>query len=110
MPELKERNRRQPSALRRQTRDADSGPVSNVIGKQVRQIRFKQGLTLQLLYERIQLQSGFEMGQPTLTRIETGTRSVYDFEVVALARALRVDALWLLGLIDDPLGEKHSVE
>ena len=102
MPESEKIRRKQPSALRRQTQGAPSGPVSNVIGERVRQTRLQQKITLQALYERIQVDSGFEMGQPTLTRIELGIRSVYDFEVAALARALQVDARWLLGLIDDP--------
>jgi len=89
------------STLKQQTGNAKSR--SNVIGERVRQARLSQNLTLQALYDRIQLQSGFEMGQPTLTRIELGTRSVFDFEVVALARALQVDARWLLGIVNDPL-------
>lgn len=72
-----------------------------MIGDRVREARRQQRLTLQALDERIQAVSGFSLGQPTLTRIEQGTRSVFDFEVVALSRALNVDARWLLGLIDD---------
>lgn len=72
-----------------------------MIGDRVREARRQQRLTLQALDERIQVVSGFSLGQPTLTRIEQGTRSVFDFEVVALSRALNVDARWLLGLIDD---------
>jgi len=87
------------STLKQQSGNATSR--SNVIGKRVREARLSQHLTLQALYERIQLQSGFEMGQPTLTRIELGTSSVFDFEVVALARALQVDARWLLGVIEE---------
>lgn len=92
---------RQASALRRQSSVTGSRPVSNVIGERVRQARQRQQLTLQELGERVQVQAGFEIGQPTLSRIEMGTRSVYDFEVVALARALQVDARWLLGMLDD---------
>lgn len=72
-----------------------------MIGERVREARLEQGLTLQALDERIQEISGFSLSQPTLTRIEQGTRSVFDFEVVALSRALSVDARWLLGLLDD---------
>lgn len=72
-----------------------------MIGDRVREARQQQGLTLQALDERIQDISGFSLSQPTLTRIEQGTRSVFDFEVVALSRALDVDARWLLGLIDE---------
>lgn len=97
-PELKGRRA---SALKRQSEGTTSRPVSNVIGRRVRQARLSQNMTLQALYERVQVQSNFELGQPTLTRIELGTRGVYDFEVAALARALQLDARWLLGLIPD---------
>ena len=72
--------------------------MSNVIGKRLREARQGQQLTIQALNERVELQSGFSLGQPTLTRIEQGVRSVYDFEVAALSLALKVDAGWLLGL------------
>jgi hypothetical protein len=62
MEEPEERKRRQPSALRRQTQSAASGPISNVIGERVRQSRLSQKPSLQTLYERVRHQSGFEMG------------------------------------------------
>lgn len=89
---------RRASALRRQTSGIGGKPVSNVIGERLREARQSQQLTIQALNERVELQSGFALGQPTLTRIEQGVRSVYDFEVVALSLALKVDAAWLLGL------------
>ncbi|WP_255639978.1 helix-turn-helix domain-containing protein [Deinococcus taeanensis] len=67
----------------------------------MRELRLRRALTLADLHERIRQESGFEISQPTLTRIEKEKRSVYDFEVVALARALRADARWLLGMIDE---------
>lgn len=97
---------RRASALRRQTGAPGVTAVSNVIGERVREARQRQGLTLQALDDRLQHHGGFALGQSTLTRIERGTRSVYDFEVVALSKALAVDARWLLGLLDDALVEK----
>lgn len=91
---------RKASALRQQTEAAGISLRGNVIGERLREARTSRGLTLQALYERVQLQSGFELSQPTLTRIERGERSVYDFEVAALARALQIDARWLLGLLE----------
>lgn len=67
----------------------------------MRQIRLRRALTLIQMSERIEQQSGYELHQSTLTRIEQGSRSVYDFEVIALGRALDVDVRVLLGLIDD---------
>lgn len=95
---------RQASALRRQTGAA----ASNVIGARVREARQRRGLTLTALDERVQTLWGFSMGQSTLTRIERGTRSVYDFEVLALSKALEVDARWLLGLLGEAL--EHLTE
>lgn len=89
---------RRASALRRQTIGIGGKPVSNVIGERLREARRGQQLTIQALNERVEIQSGFVLGQPTLTRIEQGVRSVYDFEVVALSLALKVDVAWLLGL------------
>ncbi|UQN10219.1 helix-turn-helix domain-containing protein [Deinococcus sp. QL22] len=91
---------RRASALRRQT-NTESVQKSNVIGHRLRQARLSQQLTLQALAERIKQQAGFEMGQPTLTRIELGKRSVFDFEIIALVNALQIDVRWLLGLPED---------
>lgn len=63
---------------------------------------------MQQLSERIEARSGFEVHQTTLTRIEQGVRSVYDFEVIALALALEVDARVLLGLIEEEVSATDS--
>lgn len=73
----------------------------NVVGARVRQIRRRKSLTMAQLSERIEARSGFEIHQTTLTRIEQGVRSVYDFEVIALSLALEVDVRVMLGLIPD---------
>ena len=41
---------------------------------------------------------GVVLDRVTVAKIETGLRCVYDFEVLAFAKALEVDVLWLLGL------------
>lgn len=41
------------------------------------------------------------MNQPTLTHIERGTRSIYDFEMIVLVNVLQVDVRWLLGLSEE---------
>jgi hypothetical protein len=43
---------------------------------------------------------GFQIARIMLAKIESKQRSVYDFEVLALA--LGVDVRYLLGVIDDP--------
>lgn len=79
-----------------------------MIGDRVRAVRLRRSLTLMQLCERIEEEAGYEMHQTTLTRIELGIRSVYDFEVIALSRALEVDARVLLGLIADETLENSS--
>lgn len=41
---------------------------------------------------------GVTVDRTALAKIETGVRGIYDFELAALAMALRVDANWLLGI------------
>ncbi len=77
-----------------------SGPRSkNLVGTRVRQARrdARNGLTQDQLSGRL---AAFKVtiDRPGIAKIESGTRHVYDFEVVALARALKVDPAWLLGL------------
>ncbi|WP_159066093.1 helix-turn-helix domain-containing protein [Deinococcus ficus] len=74
--------------------------IGNVVGDRVREARVQKNMTLHELHQRIQEQSGIVLSQPTLTRIERRQRSVFDFEIIALVRALEVDARWLLGLIE----------
>ena len=50
---------------------------------------------------RLQL-LGFKVDQATISKIEHGRRPVLDTEVVALSRALKVSAAWLLGEGDAP--------
>ena len=45
---------------------------------------------------------GIQITRIMLAKIEGKQRSVYDFEVLALALALGVDVRYLLGVIDDP--------
>lgn len=58
-------------------------------------------ITQEDLAARLQL-LGTKADQSTVAKIELGVRPVTDFEVVALAKALKVSAAWLLGEVDDP--------
>lgn len=82
--------------------------LSNVVGDRVRQARLQRNLSLQQLQQLVLEQSGMNLSQPTLTRIERRERSVYDFELVALVKALEIDARWLLGLIDQEADEQAA--
>ena len=48
------------------------------------------------LVARLQL-LGLKVDQATISKIEHGRRPVLDTELVALSRALKVSAAWLLG-------------
>ena len=67
----------------------------NIIGKKIRQLRIKQGLTQKALAGKLQLE-GYEFNDLTILRIENGTRFVPDYEVKALAHAFCVSYEYLL--------------
>lgn len=71
----------------------------NLVGPRVRQARraFSGRLTQDQLSGRLAALS-VSIDRPGITKIELGMRHVSDFEVVALARALKVDVKWLLGI------------
>ena len=41
---------------------------------------------------------GLDMSVSTIGRIESGTRSVYDYEIIAFAQVFNVDLKWLLNI------------
>ena len=69
----------------------------NVVGKRVREARkqAKPPITQKDLVARLQV-LGLKVDQSTISKIEQGIRPVFDFEVVALAKALKVSSAWLL--------------
>ena len=46
---------------------------------------------------------GLQLERPAISKIETGYREVTDKEVLALAKALGVSAVWLLGETNKPI-------
>jgi len=75
----------------------------NVVGPRVRQARklATPRVSQVDLAARLQLM-GLKIDQPAVSKIEQGRRPVLDLEVVALAKALKVSAAWLLGEVDIP--------
>ncbi len=67
----------------------------NLVGPQIRWLRFQQGLTQPMLAARCR-RWGWDLSRETLAKIETQLRWVADFELLCLAKALRVDQadLW----------------
>ena len=59
-------------------------------------LRENLGLSQEQLAARLQLY-GIEIGQKTISRIETGLRVVPDYELLWFARALETTSSWLLG-------------
>jgi transcriptional regulator with XRE-family HTH domain len=76
----------------------------NVVGARVRQARklARPPVTQGDLAARLQL-LGLKVDQSSVSKIEQGLRPVLDIEVVALAKALKVSAAWLLGEMDTPI-------
>lgn len=67
----------------------------NVVGRNIRRIRIKKGMTVHQLAAA--LPSSAILGAGELAEIEVGTGKVYDYEIQAIADALKVpiDALFL---------------
>ncbi|UQN10233.1 helix-turn-helix domain-containing protein [Deinococcus sp. QL22] len=89
---------RRASAIRRREET-----MANLIGPRLRRARqfHTPPLTMEATAQRATA-SGYAITENMLNKIETQRRSVYDFEVYALALAVGVDARYLLGLTDDP--------
>ena len=67
----------------------------NMCGERVRQARVMRRLTQGELAAKLQVEE-VVIERDSISRIEAGTRFVADYELLALARILRVDVEWLL--------------
>jgi transcriptional regulator with XRE-family HTH domain len=69
----------------------------NLVGVRVRQARknAKPPITQRDLVARLQV-LGMRIDQAGISKIESGQRPVFDTEVVALAKALKLSVSWLL--------------
>ena len=69
----------------------------NLVGVRVQQARknTKPPITQKDLVARLQV-LGMTIDQSGVSKIESGQRPVFDTEVVALAKALKVSVAWLL--------------
>lgn len=75
----------------------DYNGKKNICGDRVREARQKQRISQSDLAARLQVE-GVILERDCISRIEIGTRFVTDYEIVVLAKCLRVSPLWLLGL------------
>lgn len=71
----------------------------NIVGKRVKEARqlYCPPLTQDQLSGKLAA-DGVQLDRVAIAKIETGIRCAFDFEVKALARVLKVDANWLLGI------------
>jgi len=63
--------------------------VLNIVGPQVRRIRYQQGLTQPAFSAKCQL-IGWDISREGIAKIESQIRCVSDIELLKLAKALRV--------------------
>jgi transcriptional regulator with XRE-family HTH domain len=66
----------------------------NIVGDQIRKLRYERGLTQDELAARCQV-DGLELSRATLSKIEAGLRCVADAELPLLAKSLKVDLIEL---------------
>ncbi|EOB3921251.1 helix-turn-helix domain-containing protein [Vibrio parahaemolyticus] len=63
---------------------------ANVTGKKIREIRKSKKITQKDMIARLQL-SGLDMSRSTYSKVELEIRQVRDVELIAFAKALKVD-------------------
>lgn len=68
----------------------------NICGDRIRIARLSQRLSQADLCRKLQL-AGIPMERDSISRIESGSRYVADYEVTTFADILDVPILWLLG-------------
>ena len=67
----------------------------NLVGPQIRRIRSQQGLTQEELAAKCQV-LGHDISRSTLAKIEAQIRCATDYDIVAVAKALKVEVTKLL--------------
>ena len=72
--------------------------AANIVGNRVRDARLKAKppITQEDLVARLQVLGLSYIDQAKISRIESGDRPVYDYEILALAKALGISVNWLL--------------
>lgn len=61
----------------------------NIIGKKIRVLRKNKKFTQKDLVAKINIQ-GIKIDEPMLSRIESESRPIFDYEIPAIAHALEV--------------------
>lgn len=69
---------------------------SNVSGERIREQRLRRRLSQSALAAKMQTE-GVIVEQDVISRIESGTRLVTDYELLAITKILEVSSDWLIG-------------
>ncbi len=69
----------------------------NICGEKIHEARCKLRLTQSDLAAKLQV-AGIVIERDSISRIEIGTRFVADYEIREIAKILKVDVKWLLGM------------
>ncbi len=69
----------------------------NIIGARIEKKRKEQGMKQKEFLARLQVE-GMDINASGLSKLEGQIRSVFDYEVVIIAKVLGVSLGWLLGL------------
>ena len=72
---------------------------SNVSGDRVRELRLRRRLSQSALAAKMQTE-GVIVEQDVISRIESGTRLVTDYELLALTKIFDVSSDWIIGAED----------
>ena len=75
----------------------DYNGKKNICGKRIQEARCKLNLTQSDLAAQLQV-DGIIIERNSISRIESGTRFVADYELRELAKILKVSVNWLLGI------------
>ena len=75
----------------------DYNGKKNVCGERIHEARCKLRLTQGDLAAKLQVE-GIALERDSISRIEIGTRFVADYELRELAKILKVNVNWLLGV------------
>ncbi|MGI5957827.1 MAG: helix-turn-helix domain-containing protein [Massiliimalia sp.] len=76
-----------------------SAQQMNLVGTRVRLARIQAGMSQQMLSNKLELMAVY-VCRGSISRIETGERSVTDIEIDALSKVLRVSLDYLFGRED----------
>jgi len=75
----------------------DYNGKKNICGDRVHEARCKLRMTQSDLAAKLQL-ANIIIERDSISRIEIGTRFVADYEIREIAKILKVDVAWLLGI------------